>query len=365
MTRRRYNPVILLLRRSIAQTLGVAAALVAAGAAPSEVAVRFEGHLAAGDDLSAVERVGRALVLASDEGERLQVLDPVDEAGTRWTVRADTMRLLGVEREVDVEGLAADGTHLYVLGSHSIKRKLLEADEPWNDNRTRLATVLSEPERHRVFRLRCDPRTGRITGPPDSISLRPILESDPILAPFTRIPGKENGVDAEGLALDGSTLVVGFVSPVLREGFVPVLRVSFEDPTKHEVRWARFGGLGIRSLARVADGFLVIASSAADDADAELWLWDGRDRLPGSGAPRSRAEKLLSLPARGGMPEGMTVMDETADAWDVLILHDGVDGGRPVRLHVAKPVSPGGGARPRRRRRGEGRARRRRPTTGR
>ena len=115
----------------------------------------------------------------------------------------------------------------------------------------------------------------------EAISLRPILERDPVLGPFTRIPGKENGVNLEGIAVHDSKLYVGFRSPVLREGYVPVMVFSFDEPEKYALRYVQLGGRGIRSMARVEGGFLLLARSAQSGGRRYgVYLWDGSDQVP-------------------------------------------------------------------------------------
>jgi hypothetical protein len=70
------------------------------------------------------------------------------------------------------------------------------------------------PERHTGSR-----RPGSIsTSPESSALLEAIIENDdPHLAPFVDVPGKDNGLDIEGLAVHGMRAFVGLRGPVLRE----------------------------------------------------------------------------------------------------------------------------------------------------
>ncbi len=64
-------------------------------------------------------------------------------------------------------------------------------------------------------------------GPIERTSLRATIDSDLVLRPFANLPSKANGVEAQGLAVEGDDIYVGFRSPVLRDNFVPVMRTRF------------------------------------------------------------------------------------------------------------------------------------------
>lgn len=313
-----------------------------AGAARAEVVhgepLQIAGTLREATDLSAVEWVVGRLAIAADEGASVQWLDG-GPGGDNWRVASDRVVLLAGEPEVDVEGLAADGDTLYVLGSHSRKRKKLKRNTAGDENLRRLRTVSEEPARQYIFRIRPGARSGEAARV-DSISLGERLESDSLLAPFTRIPGKENGIDLEGLAAHGSTLVVGFRSPVLREGFTPVLFVDFLAPQRHELRFVQLGGRGIRSLAKVHDGWLLLAGEEGEPGRFELFLWNGKDQIPDRGRAPGRLISLGELPTPdGGQPEGLTVVEESELTYVLIVVHDGIAGGALRRYHIPKKTA--------------------------
>lgn len=313
-----------------------------AGAARAEVVqgepLQIAGTLREAEDLSAVEWVFGRLAIASDEGASVQWLDG-DPGGDDWRVAPDRVVLLAGEPEVDVEGLAADGDTLYVLGSHSRKRKKLKRNAAGAENLQRLRTVADERARQYIFRIRPGAQSGDAARV-DSISLVERLESDSLLAPFTRIPGKENGIDLEGLAADGSTLAVGFRSPVLREGFVPVLFVDFLAPQRHQLRFVQLGGRGIRSLAKVRDGWLLLAGEEGEPGRFELFLWNGEDQIPDRGRAPGRLISLGELPTPGGgKPEGLTVVEESELTYVLIVVHDGIEGGALRRYRIPKTAA--------------------------
>jgi hypothetical protein len=317
--------------------LGLVAVVGSVAAEGPRGPLLFEGTLFHDDDLSAVACVGTLLFVAADEGAELQVLEPTGEPSA-YRVRPDAIRLASGDGELDIEALALSGSDLYVLGSHSFKRRLLDPADDRARNRERLAAVSEEPRRQRLYRLRLDLESGRPTAPPEWISLRPAIERDRVLGPFAGIPAEENGANLEGLAADGGALYVGFRSPVLREGLVPVLRTGWGKSAASELLFLDLGGRGIRSLERVDGGFLVLARREHCDGDSEaIYFWDGGDGTPGTGARPGHLVRLLDLdPPPGATTEGMCVAAEHDDHWEVVVVHDGLSGGHPLRLRVER-----------------------------
>jgi hypothetical protein len=319
--------------------LGIAAVAPARPADPPGP-LHVVGTLPHGDDLSAIASVGPFLVVASDEGAELGLLEPNGEPNG-YRARPERVRLEAGEGELDVEAMARAGDELFVLGSHSIKRRLIDPTASRARNRERLADVSDEPLRQRIYRLSLDPRTGRLTASPRWVSLRPVLERDRIVGSFTRIPAEENGVNLEGLAADERGLLLAFRSPVLRRGFVPVMRTAWGEEPPAELLLLDLEGRGIRSLERVEGGFLLVARhERAGEPSEAIYFWDGADGTPGAGERPARIERLLELrPPPGGTTEGLCVTAEEREHWEVVVVHDGVPGGHPVRLRVARPHS--------------------------
>ena len=62
---------------------------------------------------------------------------------------------------------------------------------------------------------------------PRSNLLTRALADDPHFGPYMAIPGKDNGFDIEGLAVDGRRLLLGLRGPVLR-GWSALLEIAVE-----------------------------------------------------------------------------------------------------------------------------------------
>lgn len=309
--------------------------------------VEFRGSVAGAHDLSAVQALGSSLAIASDETAELQVLEKT--TATRYEVTRTIPLLPGASTEIDIEALALDGRTLYVLGSHSWVRGNVKSDKSQAQNRRRLATVDLETSRDQLLRFDLDP-AGEVPAAPEiqSKSLRPLLANHPVLRLFARTPGKENGIDFEGLGVSGGRLYLGLRGPVLRGNYVPVLSFAFDDvescsaaysarPEGCRLIYVDLGGHGIRSLHRVRGGFLIVSGPMGDgEADYKLYLWDGRDCVLDRGARPCGLELLGEIPTPDGTKaEGLTVLTENTTAWEILIAYDGSDDG--ARFRAPRP----------------------------
>ena len=214
-----------------------------------------------------------------------------------------------------------------------------------NENRKRFEwKPEQQKDRERLIRLAIDPQTGQLVeGSLIITSLRDNLASHPVLSGFIGEASKENGIDIEGIASDGQRLYIGFRGPVLRSGMTPVLVFDADHREAGHVRYVALQGLGIRDLARVDGGFLIIAGSVGDfPRNYRLCHWDGNDCLPGQrpagDAPQGRVTLLGTIPAPPGVaPEGLAVLGASTDSYDLLIVYDGSPGGQPTRVRAARP----------------------------
>jgi hypothetical protein len=294
--------------------------------------VELRGDLAYPDQLSGAAVYRDLLVVTPDEGAELNVFRP---DGAHYALLARPTLLEDADQEIDMEASAADGDELYVVGSHSMRRKKLEEGAQYKKNRKRLTRVTPHEHSYQLYRLQLD-QTGAITAA-DSISLSDILENDEVLAPYVDIPGKENGVDIEGLARRDGRLFVGFRGPVLRGNYVPVVVFEFDNPDDYEVRYVQLAGRGVRDLVAVDDGLLVVAGPVGDgDASYKLYLWNGEDCIPGNADAPGALSEVGELPASAEIkPEGLALLGETPDHWELLTVSDGAP--NATRWLVPKP----------------------------
>jgi hypothetical protein len=325
--------------------------------APGTATLTFDtSHLAVGGakdlraGLSAVAAHGDHLWLACDEGARLERLT---QRGSSSTLVFDThspMELSGVvdlqagpDEEADIEGMDVDDGYVWLISSHSVKRKKADADDNPAKVARKLADISRDGNRYLLARVPIAPdgsiarragskQAGTIPATQKSSALLDaILEAkDPHLAPFVEIPGKDNGFDIEGLAVRGTQVLVGLRGPVLRGWCCLVeLRLDAEGSTLHltpldgAVRYRKhflnLGGLGVRDLLWLGDDLLILAGpTMALDGACEIWRWTnvGADTPP-------TVTRLRSLPHTEGVDraEGFTLL-EGAGAPRALVVYD-------------------------------------------
>lgn len=282
--------------------------------------IPLEGDLAYPEELSGIAVVRQLTIIAPDEGAEINVFR---RRGDGYELLAKSSLLPDAEDEIDMEAAASDGDQLFVIGSHSMRRKQVEEDSTYKKNRKRLTRVTPHEASYSLFRLRLD-EEGRVASS-EQISLADVIEDDEILGPYAAVSGKENGVDIEGLAVKEGRVYVGFRGPVLRGNFVPVLRFAFDEPEEYEILFVELAGRGIRDLAATKDGLLLLAGPVGDgDATYQLYHWNGADCVPGDDGPGGEVALLGELaPKNGAKPEGVAIVEETDAAWGLLIVSDG------------------------------------------
>jgi Protein of unknown function (DUF3616) len=265
-------------------------------------AVRLDGHVLwiAGDETATVERL-----MADDPSKASEF---ADETSFRL---ADLVDLPGADadEEADVEGLARSGDFLWAVGSHSLRRKQIKERHEGARALKRLARVEGQDNRQILVRV----PIADVDGVPTPVreatiggvrhraaalsrrdNIRSLLRDDEHLAPFLPVPGKDNGLDIEGIAVHGDRVYLGLRGPVLRGwAFVLELRpyVTEDDPTRLRLRDFHDGGpyrkhvldlagLGVRDLCPDGDDLLILAGPTMDlDGPVRIYRWHGAARL--------------------------------------------------------------------------------------
>jgi hypothetical protein len=265
-------------------------------------------------NLSAVRADGPVLWVAGDESstiERLVAYDPDEPhvyGGQVGYPLGDLVRLPSaddedeVDEEADIEGLARTGDWLWAVGSHSLGRKRIKAKHDGDKAVRRLATISGQKNRQIITRIPVtdlDGRPGLVREAGDRRAavfgshgedLRHLLADDPLLAPFLPIPGKDNGLDIEGIAVSGNRVYLGLRGPVLR-GWAVVLELrpeeedaapgelalrAFPDGRRYRTHVLGLRGLGVRDLCPHGDDLLVLAGPSMDlDGPVHVFRWRG------------------------------------------------------------------------------------------
>jgi Protein of unknown function (DUF3616) len=290
------------------------------------VTVDYTVRLRFGDDsraaathtnLSAVRLDGDVLWIAGDETATVERLlaDQPDKAtafGEETTFRlADFVDLPGddADEEADVEGLARTGDFLWAVGSHSLRRKQIKGRHDGRRALRRLARVEGQDNRQILVRLPIADVGGVPTPVRETVidgvrhraaalgerdNLRRLLRDDEHIGPFVPIPGKDNGLDIEGIAVRGDRLYLGLRGPVLRGwAFVLELRPYVDENRPDRLRLRDFpdglpyrkhvldlDGLGVRDLCPHGDDLLILAGPTMDlDGPVRIYRWHGASRV--------------------------------------------------------------------------------------
>lgn len=230
---------------------------------------------------------------------------------------------------LDGEGVAWLGPHYYVTGSHSIHDWVTPAGKKRADYRR---------SAHLVARVSRDGRKPEL-----SFRLNEVLQQRKAFAPyFLKSPNKSDGLNIEGLAAWRRRLYFGFRTPVI-DGHALLLSVRAAalftpgaDLAPKLVRVPLGRGVGIRDLAMLPDGRLLILSGPASDA-AEGFGIHLCDRKRGT------ARRLGTLePIERDKVEGLLLADYTPRAdgsaeAELLVIADHPANGRPRLFSVTIP----------------------------
>lgn len=273
----------------------------------STVRLEFRQGSTAAQNLSVVERVGRCLFVASDEGaaiERLVTQDGALYGGHHGFSLADAFDLpAGAEGEVDVEGMMEDGGWLWVVGSHSLARRKPKPEHDEKEALERLTEVRRDANRYLLGRIPMvegqdglpalaaedgERRAGCLKFKDSGNALTKALRRDEHLGRFLDVPAKENGFDIEGLAAYGDRVWLGLRGPVLR-GWATIIEVKLTekkgrlkldecgpDGAPYRKHFLDLDGLGIRDMKRQGDDLLILAGPTMDlDGPVFIYRWPG------------------------------------------------------------------------------------------
>ena len=298
--------------------------------------VDLRGDIDAALGLSGAAVVCDYLILGADEGHKLQVLARTRD-GAGWKLQRN-VALAKDDQEVDIEAITYGDGFLYVVGSHSCRRRLMKPEWSLRKNLERFQSIDRHNSRNRLYRLPFNAKNGSI-GKAEKIDLSNRLRKDPLLDVFVGLPSKENGIDIEGMAYRDGQLHLGFRGPVLRGNHVPVMVFAFDHPKRYALRFVRLQGQGIRDLVALDGGFLIV-SGPVNDAPGpfHLWWWDGEDQIPGKGRKVRDTVLLGAVSTPGGAKaEGLALLEHSATDAEVMLVYETGTAAQAVRMRIELP----------------------------
>jgi len=232
-------------------------------------------------------------------------------------------------RDLDGEAAAYAAPFFYVVGSHGCSRHK-------NKFRSSSFILARIPERQVADHVTSDARTFDSSAVETTYRLSEVLAAAPRIRPyFTQDLMSANGVNVEGITVVGGKLFAGLRAPTLDgKAFILAINVNrlfderapINEGDVQTISVSIGADRGIRDLARLNDGQLLILSGPAQDAPVpfEIHVFDIKaetstllgalDALPD--APAAKAEAISVLSLRG-------------NAVDVLVMFDGLPSGGP------------------------------------
>lgn len=241
------------------------------------------------------------------------------------------IRLSDADKDPDAEGVAYAAGYFYVTGSHGRSRHK-DAD---NDSS------------YAVFRLAVDPATGipkfepnekEVVGVESSSRLREAIREGDTIKTFFNRPLAEGGVNIEGIAVKNGRMHFGLRGPS-QGGNAFVLSVDAEavfskdGDLKNMVTPLALGlNTGIRDLAAVSDGILILAGPTRDEiVPYAVWFWDG----VGTTAKPLRTLDLSGVD-KGAKAEILLPLEEDNSNIRVLVMFDSLENGGAMSFKIPR-----------------------------
>jgi hypothetical protein len=275
------------------------------------------------------------LWIGGDEGTLIERLNPTPDGNFNHHRRYDLADILdlpgGKLTEMDVEGLCFTDGFLWVVGSHSLRRKKPDPTKSAKENRERLKVIEQQLNRYTLARIPIEANGDAVTadGARKAVRLRADssgdsllkhLSQDEYLAHACGVPSKENGLDIEGLAVSGNRVYLGLRGPVLR-GRAIILELETKDKgdelgmPSFKRHFLDLHGLGVRDLMIVdRDLYILTGPTMALDGPVFLFRWPkALDVKEEAFVERKDLKLLLTIAFGDGVDhaEGMTLLPGT------------------------------------------------------
>ncbi|MEG3894966.1 MULTISPECIES: DUF3616 domain-containing protein [unclassified Microcoleus] len=319
----------------------------------SAVALTPDGHLWLGsDETNSIERLSSVAPHVFGKHKRFAIADFIELSG---------------KSEIDIEGIDFSGDYLWLVGSHSTKRKKAQGRDPETDIQ-RLAQIETEINRYLLARIpikdgilcksishpdnpKIKQKAGCLQRTKTGNLLTDALKDDSHLGLYLSVPvpSKENGFDIEGLAVRGDRILLGLRGPVLR-GWAIILEIEVEEAEPGILRLKAIGeggklykkhfvdlnGLGVRELCWNGEDLIVLAGPTMT-LSGEMRVFRlkgilGRSGDSITGQDGGDLEVLFDLPFKVGADnaEGLSLFPYLGGQNSLLVVYDSPDAERMV-----------------------------------
>lgn len=330
------------------------------------------------EGISSIALTGDYLWVAGDENISIQRLEKMADGSygnaTNFFLK-DYIDLPSEEDEADVEGMDVGDNYLWICGSHSYKRKKMRPGKDPEKEIERLTKVTLDPNRNLLARIPLVKeesgayvlkkeaphphkpgevlRAAKLSHTKKKWSqLTAKLKIDRHLKPFVGLPGKDNGLDIEGLSVQNEKVFLGLRGPVLR-GWAIILEIQLEEEEdtgflklkevestgEHYIKhFVHLNGMGIRELASDGQDLIILAGPSMDlDGTMEVYRWKkGASYESHQVVDQAAVESLLQLPHRTehgvDKAEGLALREDGV----LLIAYDSPDSRRKVGEYAVK-----------------------------
>ena len=296
------------------------------------------------DGLSAVIYIGNELWVANDETVTLERLlhnenknEQLTYGGEGKHFRYDLQEYISVPvaspdsqgeiEEIDIEGLDHRDGFIWIAGSHSAKRGKPNKNKSENDNVKHLAEVVTSGNRFLIARIPLvlqpdgnymldKANAATLSGNATENELTIALRDDIHLAPFLKIPSKDNGFDIEGLAVgENGRTFLGLRGPVLC-GMAIILELQLSatqqspsdlnmniidaDGSNYRKHFLDLNGLGIRDICIQGEDLLILAGPTMKiDGLEQVFRWKNGAKQVGGRvvwADSDELKKVIDIP---------------------------------------------------------------------
>jgi Protein of unknown function (DUF3616) len=158
-----------------------------------------------------------------------------------------------------------------------------------------------------------------------------------------------NGLNIEGVAVQGDTIWFGLRGPVRKSKAAYLVSGDVDDlfkagnkrsKAKPEVVPVELVGLGIRDIAPLPDKRLLVVAGAAHGPEVPFKLFvvdPARETVTPVGRLTAVTQQVDGE-MKTGKAEGVTLLDTTADKAQIVVLFDSLPNGAPHLAHISLPM---------------------------